>query len=277
MTGAGAAAAPAGPPVLAHRQEGAGPDLLLLNGGLMSIAAWEPWAVELRRDFRLLRCDLRGQLLSPGPVPPEVSGQAAEVVRLLDHLGVRRAHVAGASYGGFVAAVLAAEHPERVASLALVTTAERLDERVRAGFARARAICRGVLAGTADGGAIYDEILPETFSEDWRARNAALVAQRRAQFGRLPAAWYEGLDAMMAALERLDLEPLLPHIACPTLVVAAEADRTFPLERSRALAAAIRGARLAVVPGASHGAVVENAGEVLELLRTHLRAAGGAS
>jgi 3-oxoadipate enol-lactonase/4-carboxymuconolactone decarboxylase len=259
-------------PLLAHRHEGEGPDLLLLNGGLMSLMAWEPWAAELRPSFRLLRCDLRGQLLSPGPVPPDLGGQAGEVVRLLDHLGVARAHVVGASYGAFVAMVLAAEHPGRVASLALVTASDHVSATVRAGFATATAICRAVLAGEAEGGELYDAIVPTAFSPEWRQAQAELIARRRAQFSALPRTYFAGLIELMAALERLDLAPLLPRITCPTLVLGAELDPTFPVEQSHALTAAIPDAVLEVIPGAWHGAILENAGEVLSRLRRHLLA-----
>jgi pimeloyl-ACP methyl ester carboxylesterase len=81
---------------------------------------------------------------------------------------------------------------------------------------------------------------------------------RRAQFSMMPASWYGGLDAILGSLEHTDLRPLLPRISAPTLVVAAERDRMFPVGRSRALAAGITGARLTVVPGAAHALVSED-------------------
>ena len=53
--------------VLTHRIDGDGPPLLLLNGGLMSIAVWQPFADALSSTRRVIRCDFRGQLLTPGP------------------------------------------------------------------------------------------------------------------------------------------------------------------------------------------------------------------
>ena len=70
----------------------------------------------------------------------------------------------------------------------------------------------------------------------------------------------------MAALDNLDLTSLLPQITCPTLIVGGDADVTFPVEQSRALAAGISGARLVVIPGGSHGVVIERAAEVIDLV-----------
>ena len=51
---------------LTHHLEGRGPTVLFLNGGFMTYGTWEPVAVRLRGHYRVLLCDLRGQLLSPG-------------------------------------------------------------------------------------------------------------------------------------------------------------------------------------------------------------------
>ncbi len=106
MTGAPAS-------VLTHRLEGAGQPVLLLNGGLMTLAGWETLAAPLRARFQVLRCDFRGQLLSPGASPPTLDGHADDVVALLDGLGLETVHVVGTSFGALVAVILAARWPER--------------------------------------------------------------------------------------------------------------------------------------------------------------------
>ncbi|MRR12138.1 alpha/beta hydrolase, partial [bacterium] len=49
-----------GPGVLAHRVDGRGDPLLLLNGGMMSLSAWEELARPLAERYRVVRCDFRG-------------------------------------------------------------------------------------------------------------------------------------------------------------------------------------------------------------------------
>src|SRR5450756_1780860 len=102
--------------VLAHRVDGDGPPLLLLNGGMMSMAAWEPVARRLARRRRVIRCDFRGQLLSPGEPRASMEDHADDVAALLDALGERHVDVVAASYGAYVGLLLAARHPEPVGS-----------------------------------------------------------------------------------------------------------------------------------------------------------------
>jgi pimeloyl-ACP methyl ester carboxylesterase len=253
------------PATLAHVVEGSGPPLLLLNGGLMSLHAWDPVARALAPRFRVVRCDLRGQLLSPGPPPPTLEGHAADLAALLDRLGVASAHVAGASFGALVGLTLAARHGGRVRSVAAITATDRIPPETRAATAMVRAACRAAAAG-GDGGAVFDLLVPTTFSPRYRREHADDLAARRQVVASLPRAWFDGLDGLLQAIESVDLRPLLPAVGCPVLVLAAGEDLTFPLPHSRALAAALPGARLHVVPHAAHGLVVEAPDLVAEVV-----------
>ena len=253
-------------PILTNRVTGAesGPPVLLLNGGMMSVAAWEPIAQRLEPDYHVVRCDFRGQALTPGE-EPRLDGHVADVIDLLDSLGLDRVHAAGTSFGGIVGLLLAARHPERFLSLAAITTTERITPEMWQGTIRLR---EAVLAGASggDGGVVLDLLLPGTYTAEYlEAQRAALVFHRR-WVASLPAAWFRGTAAILSSLEALDLTSDLPQIACPTLVLAGAADVTFPLDHSRALAAAIPKARLEIVPDGPHGLVVEQAGRVADFL-----------
>lgn len=251
--------------ILVHVVEGSGPPLLLLNGGLMSLHAWDPVARALTPRFRVVRCDLRGQLLSPGPPPPTLEGHAADLVALLDRLGVTSAHVAGASFGALVGLALAARHAGRVRSVAAIAATDHVPPETRTATQMIRAACRAAAAG-GDGGAVFDLLAPATFSPGYRRQHADDLAARRQVVASLPRVWFEGLDGLLQAIERLDLRPLLPAVRCPVLVLAAGEDLTFPLPHSQALAAALPDARLHVVPHAAHGLVVEQPDLVAEVV-----------
>lgn len=254
--------------LLAHRVTG-NPDaplLFLLNGGLMTMAAWEKIAASLEDAFRIVRCDFRGQLFSPGVPEPRLESHAEDLVALLDALGIERIHAAGTSFGALVALRLASLHPERVASVISITGTERITPELWASSIRVRDACLEALAG-GDGGRVYDLIIPATYSPEYLEANAAALALYRRQVGLLPAAWFAGLAPIIGVLEGLDLTPFLPLIQAPTLVVAGERDVMFPLEHSQALAAGIPDSRLEIVPGGSHGLVIEQPEKVVEILR----------
>jgi pimeloyl-ACP methyl ester carboxylesterase len=243
--------------VLAHRVEGDGEPLLLLNGGMMTYASWEPVAAVLRRHFRLVRCDLRGQLLSPGDVPVELPANVGDLTALLDHLGIEETHVLGTSYGGEIALLMAALAPRRVRSLVAVTVADYATEVMASSAEELRQIIAAERAG-GDLGRLHDRLVAEVYSDGYRTERAAELAERRWQIARLPARWFDDLEDILTAVESLDLRSSLAAIRCPTLIVIAAADRTIPPGRSRALAAAIDGAETRIHRSSGHALVAED-------------------
>jgi pimeloyl-ACP methyl ester carboxylesterase len=253
------------PGVLGHLVDGDGPPCLLLNGGLMSIRAWDAVAIPLATRFRVVRCDLRGQLLSPGAAPASIEAHADEVVRLLDALALDRVHVAGTSMGAFVAVVLAARHPDRARSVVAMTAAECITDDAWEAATVVIAAARAAAAG-GDGGRVLDLLGPATFSDAFYERFAAQMAQRRAVIASLPGWWFEAVADMLTSLRGLDLRPHAARITCPALVIGAALDRTFPIAHSERLCAAFPHARLDIVPNAPHGMVVEHPAEVVARL-----------
>jgi pimeloyl-ACP methyl ester carboxylesterase len=260
--------------VLAHLVDGGGEPLLLLNGGMMTMRAWDAAVARLATTHRVIRCDFRGQLMSLGlgEAPATLRDHAEDVTALLAALEIPRVHVVGASFGALAAVELAAAHPNLVQSLVLVTATDVVGTDNGLEGQALRSAIRAA-AGGGDGRPVLDVMAPFTFSPEWLDANAQLFDARRAQFALLPAAWYAGLDRLLAAMENLDLRPSLARLTAPTLVVGAERDRIFPLDRSRALAGSIRGAELLVIAGAPHGWVGEDPGgfadRVLPFLCAH--------
>ena len=253
--------------LLTHRVDGDGPPLVLLNGGLMSIGAWQPMMPALTPHFRVIRCDFRGQLLTPGPYAESWEEHVRDVIELLDHLGVGRAHVAGVSYGAEVAMLLAALYPDRVERLTVITATERTNERMRGDAAEGCRIAKRAAAGEGGGEELFRNVLEATWSESFLAKQPPdFMEQRLRQVALLPPAFFAGAAAILSVLDTLDLTPYLGRITAPALVIGGEHDRVFPPEHSRTIAAAIPNARLVIIPGTGHGLLFECGERVIELL-----------
>lgn len=250
--------------VLYYLSEGDGEPLLLLNGIAMSAVSWDAVARPLSKSYRVIRCDFRGQLMTPLPPPGDIAEHADDVAALLDHLRIDTIHIIGTSFGGVVGALVAARHPERVRSLVTIASANGFDEGMADEVARWRAACVASLEGS-DRGHLSDILEPVVYSPAWVETHRAERAQRREQIAALPAQWFEGLIGLLDSAHSLRLGDELEGVRCPTLVIAAELDGFVPLERARALAEAIGGASFEIIEGAGHAVVVEQPKRVVEL------------
>ncbi|WP_280517282.1 alpha/beta hydrolase [Catellatospora sp. TT07R-123] len=103
------------------RWPGEGPTVVALHGITANALSFAVLAEQLGGTVDLVAPDLRGRAGSAGlPGPYGLAAHAADVAALLDHLGVERAVLVGHSMGGFVAALTAVTHPDRVSSVLLV-------------------------------------------------------------------------------------------------------------------------------------------------------------
>lgn len=256
--------------------EGDGDVVLLGNGGMMSHAAWAPITTALLADYRVLGCDFRGQLLSPGEGHRRIEDHVPDVVALLDKLALDAVHVLGTSFGGEVGLLLAARHPERVKTLATVASVDRTPPGMRDNSRALAEEARAVAAG-GDPAAFHDAITRDVYSPAYRRDHADDLADRLAKIAALPAAWYQGLLGILESIEDFDLTPELGRIGCPTLVVHAAQDAVMPEERVRALAAAIPDAELRVHPTAGHALFAEDPDWLIRVYRDFLVRRGAAA
>ncbi len=235
---------------------------LVLGGPLGTAGAiWQPQMDALGETFRIVRYDHRGHGDSPGGGNRyNIEDLGNDLIRLLDDLDIASAHLAGASLGGMVAMWVAANAPTRVRRLALICTSARLGP-PEMWAERAELVRAGGLA------AIADTVLSRWFTPGFLRRNPAVVAWTR---GILVATRPEEYAACCAVLEEMDLVAMLPHIVCPTLVLAGAQDEATPLQHAERIAADIPLAELRVIPDAAHLANVEQPEAVTGLLKEFL-------
>lgn len=241
-----------------------GPVLVLGSSLGTSTALWEPQLAALTGRYRVIRYDHRGHGDSPVPAGPyRIEDLAGDVLTLLDALGVDRAHIGGVSLGGMVAMWLGAKAPERVGRLALLGTSASLGPpeswAQRAATVRAHGMA-----------AVADAVVNRWFTPPFAAERPDVVAWARRQLMATPAAGYA---ACCAAIQTMDLRPLLSAITAPTLLLAGEDDPATPPEHAHRIAAGIPGAQVVTVPGAAHLANVEQPDAVNRLLLDFLAGA----
>lgn len=248
--------------------------------GLGSLAEPRATFSPLADTYRVVVFDARGSGQSDGEPPFSHEQWAADVDGLRAWAGAERCIVAGGSYGGFIAMTYAATYPDRVSALVLRdTTADNANEemarrnalssaRVDLDMGRFERIMDGTCRDDADLEACWREILPLYDHEPDPAR----VEQRAAA----TTYRYRTHNYAFSVLQRTyDLKPLLPRIACPTLVTVGRSDWITPVACSETIAGLIPDARLVVFEHSGHSPQVEEADAFQRVVRDFLREAVG--
>ncbi|MEN3306361.1 MAG: 3-oxoadipate enol-lactonase [Micromonosporaceae bacterium] len=230
-----------------------------------TLQMWQPLLGQLGDRYRVVRYDHRGHGGSPVPPGPyTVEELGRDVLALLDSLDLDQVLYCGLSLGGMVGMWLAAHAPHRVRRLALLCTAAYLPP--AEGWLTRAAQVRS--AGTAS---IAELVLARWFTAPYLAAHPDEVAAYRTMLAGAPS---EGYAGCCEAIAKMDLRPVLPRIRAATLVVAGRADPAIPPVFGEQIAAAVPGARFAIVEGAAHLASVEQPAAVGLLLAGHLGGRG---
>ena len=230
------------------------PPVLLIQGLGMNKNGWALQRIAMATKYRTIAIDNRGAGRSSIPSQPfTLENMADDALSVLDHYGVRDAHVVGASMGGAIAQILAVKYPSRVRSLTLACTACRnlqwRNELLR--YWADTANVRG-LRQWADESARW-LIGPRSFRRlapaiGWLGPLATFRPSRG--FSAQVGAILDTDDSMVAELGR---------ITCPTLVVVGNQDILTPRADSEEIAERIPQAELVVISGAAHGLMIEHA------------------
>ncbi len=249
------------------REEGPrrAPPIILIHGFTFSLESWDGWAADLSRDHRVIRFDLAGHGLSSA-APRGDYGTAARVRRLgklMDRLGIRRATIAGNSFGGLVAWNFAAASPARVDRLILVDSAAYSINGVTEKPVPVPETMRAHLLDPSVAGIAWSAA--NIFAHPDRL-GAARLDQMRAMIAR-------NGPALIAHLEQFTLpDPAaaLGRIKAPTLILWGKADKVIPVAQAAALGAAIPNARVITYDEVGHAPQEEATAATLADLRTFL-------
>jgi pimeloyl-ACP methyl ester carboxylesterase len=237
------------------------PTVLMLHGLAESGEAFRAFVPYLARRARVVRVDLRGYGAStpmPADHPWRFDRLVQDAVALLDHLGVRQAHVVGGKIGGTIALALAARHPERVDKLAALGTPASLRGMAsRTPGWRAQIAAEGVPAWVAasNAGRMGSRMSP------------AQLAWWTELMGRTAAST---LDGFLQMVPTVDVTPEVERIRAPALVVTTTGSGLGPVEEVRAWQERIPGSRLVVLDNDSYHVAASDPDETATLVRDFL-------
>jgi pimeloyl-ACP methyl ester carboxylesterase len=249
------------------------PAVLLIAGGASSMDWWEPeFCTALADTGRyVIRYDHRdtGESVSYPPGRPGYRSDdlTADGVGVLDALGVERAHVVGISMGGAIAQLLAIGSPSRVRTLTLISTSGSDEPDLPSGhvepvaepdWADRAAVVEYLVA--------YQRVLasPKRPFDEEAVRAVARVAVERTASPESAERNHYGAEGGEESWGAK-----LASLTMPTLVLHGADDPMFPLPHGEALARAIPGARLVVLPDTGHEFPRENWPTVLRELAAH--------
>ena len=256
----------------------AGPPVLLIMGLGAQLPMWPDGfcAQFVDAGYRVIRFDHRDTGLSAkmhgrraqgsvyrrvgrylvgraSPVPYTLVDMTQDVVGLLDHLDIGRAHVVGASLGGMIAQILAAQEPNRVASLGIImsTTGKPLSALpawrvIRLAFRSPAndASAEEKLAFEMRNIAVFNG--PNFLPSDGELRQRVLRLAERCTY---PPGMLRQFDAMLGTGSLLGYSKA---ITAPTVVLHGSVDPMVRPRNGRGVAAAIPGARFVMVDGMGH-------------------------
>jgi 3-oxoadipate enol-lactonase len=249
---------------------GEGAPVVLVHAGICDSGMWDPQWASFPAVHRTVRYDLRG--FGRSPLRPGPFCHARDLLALLDRLGLERASLVGASYGGQVALELAVARPERVDRLVLVDARLPLDDwsdQLRAFAAEEEAALeRGDVDAAVEANLRMWVDGPQRppGAADPAVRERVRGMQRRAFELQLPV-WEQAQEEELVP----DLAQRFPEVRAPSLVLAGELDVADFRRIAERLAREVPDARHAVVAGAAHLPSLERPAEFDELVLDFLR------
>lgn len=249
---------------LAHiRDEGQrdGPPLVLIHGAQGSLHTWEGWVAALGDRYRLISIDLPGHGLTGQTAEDDYSLDAVTrfTKDVIDVFGLEKVVLVGNSMGGSVALKFALDYPKHVRALVLTSpsgmvrdaNADSVGAFNLTGSDTARSMMRFItprflIANTLRGlVADPDTIITEAMvTRYWEL--LLMTGSREAAIKRLA-----NRDATAS------LEPLLPAVRAPTLILWGALDPLIPVTQGVRMASAIRDSRIKIYPNAAHLAQAE--------------------
>ncbi len=228
--------------------------IVLIHGFGFDKRIWLP--VELAFDsFEVIALSLPGFGVSPVDTPYSIAQLSEQYWQSLSSRQTEKVHLVGHSMGGYVCMEMAAQHPEKVASLCLVhshvfaDTPEKKEKR--------SATARDIRAHGRD--ALVRKMIPSFFDDsDASKRIAEVLINRGLSYN--GNAWALGMEAMR---DRADHSETLQNLDVPILMIMGGKDEAVPIELAYRQAALASRCKLVIYPESRHMAMYDHTGEMI--------------
>lgn len=237
-----------------------GRPLVFLHGFPFSRGVWQKQIDAFRSSYRVIAPDLCGFGVSPTRFSATTMTQYAEdVYALLHRLETGPVVLVGHSMGGYVALAFAAQYPEMLSGLVLVSTKAGSDPPEVASGRRTTA----EKVKTEGVHVVVDAMASKMLSR--HNQDESFIGQVRGLMASSHSVGVSG--ALLGMAEREDSTPLLAKIAVPTLVITGTDDAVMPREESEKLVHGIRDAQLSAIYPAGHLVAFEQPEEFNRVLK----------
>jgi len=227
--------------------------IVVLSHSLGSgMVMWNPQLEALQPYYRVLTYDMRGHGESDAPEGAYTLDQlAADVIGLLDALGINAAHFVGLSIGGMIGQCLGLNYANRLKSLVLCDTAPVIPEEARPMFKE-----REQTAREKGMPALVEGTLQRWFTSSYLKTNSPAIDPIRKQFLATPVAGFIGCSEAILGLDYIER---LSEIQLPSLIIVGEDDPGTPVAASEAIHDRIPNSQLEILPSAAHLSNIEQA------------------
>ena len=248
---------------VAYTIHGTGKPLYLVHGIGSRRATWNTLIDDLQTDFTCVSFDLRGHGESPvPPVPYSLDELVEDLEALRMRLGHERIHVIGHSLGGQIGPAYARTHPERVETVAMLSTvAGRTPEE--------SAMVKGVVAAMRENGVepLLKTLINRWYTDEFLTHRPEAIEARIKQVVDTPEEVFLSVFDIYAATEMLSW---LPQLTCPCLVMTGELDAGCNPSLNELIANTLPRAELVILENLKHSILIEGPERVLPPLRDFL-------
>jgi len=226
------------------------PAIIMIHGFGSSLQTWEPWAKLLDHNYRVVRFDLPGSGLSaPDPRGDYTDARTISILlALMDRLGIAKASLIGNSIGGRIAWTFAAEHPDRVDKLVLISPDGFASPGFEYGHAPKVPATLGLMRYVLPKALLRASLKP-AYGDP-----SALSDQTVSRYYDLMLApgVRQALLCRMKETVLVDPRPLLERIKAPVLLLWGERDGMIPFSNAQAYLQYLPNARLVGLPDLGH-------------------------